>query len=115
MTLTPSPGQPVIDVLRSKHPEPVIPPEEHFLEYDDPEECLESLPIYAFEENVAKSAAKLSGGAGPCGVDGISLKTWLLKFGAHSTALRDEMAKWEDLLANGSPDYAAYPALNAVR
>ncbi len=43
------------------------------------------------------------------------LKTWMLRFGAHSENLRVEMAEWVCWLSNGSPPYAAYRALNTVR
>jgi hypothetical protein len=42
-------------------------------------DCLESLPVYCFEECVAKATAPLSGSAGPCGVEADMLKNWLLR------------------------------------
>ena len=59
--------------------------------------------------------ARLSGSAGPCGVDAEMLKNWLLRHGDHSGRLRDAMATWVDWLSNGSPPYAAYRAVNTVR
>ena len=59
----------VIDILREKHPEVTVPPDEHFDSYDAAEELLESMPVYCYAETVAKAAAKLRGTAGPCGVD----------------------------------------------
>jgi hypothetical protein len=73
------------------------------------------MPVYCFEECVAKAAARLSGSAGPCGVDAEMLKNWLLRHGDHSGRLRDAMATWVDWLSNGSPPYAAYRAVNMVR
>ncbi len=64
---------------------------------------------------MAKAAARLSGGAGPCGVESIILKSWLLLYGVQSERLREVMATWVDWLSNGSPPYAAYPAVNTVR
>ena len=113
--IDPKSGQPVLAVLRSKHPEPVIPEEDSFETYDNSEECLESMQLHAYEDQVAKSAAKLSGGAGPCGLDGVSLKYMLNHFEAHSEALRVEMGLWAEWLGNTSPPYAAYRALNAGR
>jgi hypothetical protein len=43
------------------------------------------------------------------------LKNWLLRHGDHSGRLRNAMATWVDWLSNGSPPYAAYPAVNTVR
>ena len=108
-------GRPVIEVLREKHPEARVPSEEDFDLHPGGPECFESPPIYCYEENVAKVAARLSGGAGPCGVDGIMLKNWMLRHGAHSENLRAEIAHWVCWLSNGSPPYAAYRALNTVR
>jgi hypothetical protein len=108
-------GRLVNDVLREKHPEARVPSEDDFNMHPGGQECLESPPIYCYEENVAKVAPKLSGGAGPCGVDGIMLKNWMLRHGAHSENLRAEIAEWVCWLSNGSPPYAAYHALNTVR
>ena len=76
---------------------------------------MERSPLYFFEEQIAKAARRLSGGAGPMGVDAIMLKEWLLRHGAHSDALREEFGYWVYWLSNQSPPYAAYRALNAVR
>jgi hypothetical protein len=73
------------------------------------------MPVYCYEECIAKAAARLSGGAGPCGVEAKMLKHWLLRHGAHSEKLRKAMADWVDWLSNGSPPYAAYCAVNTVR
>ncbi len=54
-------GHPVIDVLREKHPEAVVPRLEDFDAYPDDEDSLESMPISCFKEQVAKAAARLSG------------------------------------------------------
>ena len=108
-------GRPVIDVLREKHPDARVPIEDDFDVHPGGQECLESPPIYCYEENVAKVAVKLSGGAGPCGVEGIMLKNWMLQYGVHSENLHAEIAQWVCWLSNGSPPYAAYRALNVVR
>ncbi len=62
-------GRPVIDVLREKHPASHVPSEEDFDAHAGAPDCLDSMPVYCFEECVAKAAARLSGIAGPCGVD----------------------------------------------
>ncbi|KAL7524034.1 hypothetical protein ACHAXR_000412, partial [Thalassiosira sp. AJA248-18] len=76
---------------------------------------MEFMPMYFYEEQIAKAATRLSGGAGPCGVEGIQMKNWLLRHEVHSERLREEMAKWVSWLANESPPYAAYRALNCLR
>jgi len=68
-------GCPIIEVLREKHPASRVP--SHVRAPD----CLDSMPVYCFEECVAKAAACLSGSAGPCGVDAEMLKNWLLRHG----------------------------------
>ena len=105
-------GRPVIDVLRDKHPPTAVPPEDDFDEYveDEPE----PLPIECYEEHVARQASHLSGGAGPDSTDSQTLKHWLQRFGVYSEALREEMALWVTLLANGSPEYALYRAANSA-
>jgi hypothetical protein len=107
-------GRPVIDVLRDKHPECVVPSEEDFDAYPDAEDLLDNMPVYCYEECVAKATARLSGSAGLCGVEAKMLKHWLLCHGAHSERLREAMADWVDWLSNGSPPYAAYRAVNTV-
>ncbi len=104
----------MIDVLREKHPEGSVPSEEDFNKHPGGQDCLESPPIHCYEENVAKAAGRLSGSAGPCGVDGAMLKNWMLWHGAQSELLWEEIAQWVCWLSNGSSPYAAYHALNTV-
>jgi len=108
-------GRPIIEVLREKHPASHVPSEEDFDAHVGAPDCLELMPVYCFEECVAKAAACLSGSAGPCGVDTEMLKNWLLRHGDHSGRLRDAMAMWVDWLSNELPLYAAYRAVNTVR
>ena len=113
--ICPSSGRPVIEVLEAKHPDARIPAIGDFDQYPDDDDRLESTPIYCYEEQVAKAAARLSGGAGPCGVEGTMLRNWMLRHEVHSERLREEMATWVCWLSNGSPPYAAYRGLNTVR
>jgi hypothetical protein len=92
-----------------------VPSEEDFNVHPGAPDCLNSMPVYCFEECVAKAAACISGGAGPCGVESIMLKSWLLRYGVQSERLREVMATWVDWLSNGLPPYAAYRAVNTVR
>ena len=108
-------GASVIDVLRSKYPEIRVPEGDTFDPYDMDEEDLESPPVYCSQDNVAVAAARLSGAAGPTGVDGQMLKTWLLRYDIHSERLRQELGLWVELLSNTAPDYAMIRALNSGR
>jgi hypothetical protein len=108
-------GTLVLDVLRDKHPDAVVPTLDDFDVHPDTPHPLDTPLLCCFEEQVAKAVAKLSGGGGPCGVDGIMLRSWMLRHGAHSEHLRAELAHWVGWLSNGSPPYAAYRALNMVR
>jgi hypothetical protein len=68
----------VLDVLREKHPDAHISEECAFDFYANSAELLEMMPIACYEEQISTRATHLSGGAEPCGVDGITLKEWLL-------------------------------------
>jgi hypothetical protein len=100
---------------RDKHLDCVVPLEWDFDAYPDADDLLDTMPVYCYEECIAKAAARLSGGARPCGVEAEMLKHWLLRHGAHSERLRAVMADWVVWLSNGSPPYAAYRAVNTVR
>ena len=91
-------GLPVIDVLRTKHPDIRITDlddedqSQAFLGYpmyDDP------VPIFYYEDYVARIAPKLSGDTNLSGVDGETLEGWSLWHMVHSDA---NVQKW----ANGS-------------
>ena len=103
-------GRPVWDVLQDKHPEGVVPAAEDFDAYAEEPDALE---VNCWEEDVATIASRLNGAAGPCGVDSQTLESWLLRYGAHSTRLRMEMAEWVVMLSNEAPPYAMYRAMNA--
>ena len=110
-------GRSVINILREKHPEPVIPDESHFDEYpaDVSKECMTSMPLYCTDEIVAKAAKSLGGCAGPAGIDGLMLRGWILRKGVPSKKLRIELAKWVELMSNGSPPFALYQVMNKNR
>eukprot|EP00957_Ditylum_brightwellii_P181936 13861192-Ditylum_brightwellii.AAC.1 len=57
----------------------------------------------------------LAGSTGPGGTDAIELRNWLLRYGASSELLREEMAAWTDWVSNSLPPWAAYRALMACR
>jgi hypothetical protein len=73
------------------------------------------MPIACYEEQISLHAVHLSGGAGPCGVDGTTLKEWLLHHEVSSKCLREEMAHWVVWLSNDTPIFAAYCAVNSLR
>jgi hypothetical protein len=83
--------------------------------YANSVELLEAMPIACYEEQNSLCAVHLSGGAGPCGVDGTTLKEWLLYHEVSSKRLQEEMAHWVVLLSNDSPPFAAYRAVNSSR
>ena len=104
----------VLKIMREKHPEHTIPAEVNFDKYDNVNrlELLDLMPLFFCEENVSSAAARLRGGAGPYGGTGRQLKEWLLRHKVSSELLHREMALWANLLANSSPCYASYRALN---
>ena len=60
-------------------------------------------------------AGRLSGGAGPGRTDSVSLKHWLLRFGAASADLRLIVGELVEWLGNGRHPWAAYRALMSDR
>ncbi len=75
---------------------------------------METMPISCYKEQISKGAVHLSGGAGPCGVDGTTLKEWLLPHKVSSKCFHQEMAHWVVWLSNDSPPIAAYHAINSA-
>ena len=67
-------GRKVIDVLHDKHPDLRIPDleQEDWASFEAYDECPTSIPVDCSQEIVAEVASKVSGGAGPSGVDGRS-------------------------------------------
>ena len=97
----------VLDVLRSKHPEPCSPPISILPSMDD-------LPLFEDVEiagsHMQSVAHQLQGGAGPSGCDASHWRDILLRYGASSALLRDTVAAvcrrlcntttpWEDIRA----------------
>ena len=82
-------GKPVLEVLRSKHPESVVPSPDNLERY---EELPELVTLNITNETVLTVAAKLSGGAGPGGIDSLTLQNWSLPFGKESYQLREAIA-----------------------
>ncbi len=81
----------MLDVLRKKHPGARIPKECAFDYYANSMELLKAMPIACYKEQISLRAVHLSGGAGPYGVDGTTLKKWLL---CHELAPSASKRKW---------------------
>ena len=110
-------GETVLTVLQQKHPALRDPPsvqQEHgaFEPYDS---VPPPVSLHITSDIIERVSSKLSGAAGPGGTDAVDLRNWLLRFGAESDALRNEMAHWANWLANSSPPWASYRALMAGR
>ena len=109
--------RPVIDILREKHPDILIPnlDDEDWASFEEYDECLDSVPVTCEQETVEEMASKLRGGAGPGRVDASALSMWLLRRGKYSQMLREELAEWTEWLCNEQPPFAAYRALMSCR
>ena len=107
--ILPKTGQPVLEVLRLKHPD-ARPPTESILEvyWGKPPTLV---PVYITNEMVATVARRLLGAAGPGGADLVSLQHWLPQFWAAIMGLRHIVGEFGYWMANGRPPWAAYRAL----
>eukprot|EP00957_Ditylum_brightwellii_P133954 10214410-Ditylum_brightwellii.AAC.1 len=56
---------------------------------------------------VEKVAQKLSGAAGPDGIDTMAMADWLLRYGVVSHKLREVIAKFARWVGNTFPPWAA--------
>eukprot|EP00978_Attheya_sp_CCMP212_P041002 scaffold229845_cov30-Attheya_sp.AAC.2 len=70
-------GKPVIDVLKSKHPEARVPDLGDLPHYDETPECAD---VDITADTVESVARKLSGSAGPGRIDSVGLSHLLLRF-----------------------------------
>ena len=104
-------GRRVIDVLRDKHPDLMIPELERddWESFEAYEECPDSVPVDCSEEVVVEIANKLHGGAGPSSVDALSLSKWLQRYGKASQVLREELAAWTEWLCNDTIAHLGLP------
>ena len=67
------------------------------------------------QDIVLVMTGKLSGGAGPSGVDGLVIGKWFLDYRRASQVLHEELAEWINLLANESPPWAMHRVIMACR
>ena len=102
----------VLDVLHSQHPIP-----SQLRPSDLPKfESVPHLPRLHFtDDHVCKVATKLGGACGLSGIDGHTLKTWLLYYGAASSALRTAFQQFVTWQANNIIPWAALRALKSKR
>ena len=99
------PNEPVIDVLRSKHPDAKVPDISVLEEYETVPDFVD---LDITEETVEQTARRLSGSAGPGGTDSAAVQHWLLRFGGAKAVV-----EFTDWMANTSPPWAMYGALQA--
>ncbi len=85
-------GHWILDILHKKHPDACIPKELAFNRYSNSAELLEAMHIACYKEQISKQAVHLSGGAGPCGAEGSTLKEWLLCHDVSFECLQEDMA-----------------------
>jgi hypothetical protein len=111
-------GEPVLDVLRSKHPKIRVPGLNNngsvpgFVNYGGAEM---TTPHTSSDYSIGETCVKIHGSAGPSGVDAMMLQSWCIRFGTASANLKRELGIWAEWLSNESPPWAAIRALNAKR
>ena len=101
----------VFDVLKEKHPEPSIPPEDAYLK------CVDLPPLADVDitsSHIEIAAKKIQGGAGPGGSTTSLWQALLLHFGVHSANLRDAMAELARRLSNSIIDWSDTQALSLM-
>ena len=110
-------GKTVLEVLRDKHPEMMIPDvtAPGWLSFESYDDVPAEMMVDCDQEIVQGVTGKLRGGAGPSPVDGLTLGKWLLNYGTASQALREEMALWTEIFCNEALPWAMVRALLAAR
>ena len=84
MLLSLQAGKTVLEVLKMKHPNQSEPHPNAFIECD---ELPVLVDVIITESHICKVAQKLSGSAGPSGVDSTHWQAFLLKYGNRSQEL----------------------------
>ena len=87
----------VIDILKEKHPVAKQSKEEARIQVDSLPDLETATIISSYMEKIVRS---MHGGAGPSGTDSEHWKDAFLRFGGHSSALRDEVAALITKIAN---------------
>jgi hypothetical protein len=109
-------GHPVLTILQEKHPELQEPPTgggDKTGTFKPYASIPTAVLVAIMAEVVETVASKLSGAAGPSGVDVVDLQNWVLCFGKESETFREEMAHWANWIAVSNPPWAAYWVLVA--
>jgi hypothetical protein len=103
-------GCPVLEVLCKKHPDLREPPlvGQTNGAFEPYESAPQSVPVDITAELIEEVAPKLSGAAGPGGTDSVTLRNWLLRYGAASKQLRLELASLGSWIVSSNPSWAAY-------
>ncbi len=110
-------GRPVMEVLRSQHPDTRIPNLEdpHCIAFEHYDEVPVEIPTDCTSEDLKTLALRMSGSAGPSSFNAVMLRNCLIRYGRASGELRQELAAWVEWLSNESPPWAAYRALMRQR
>eukprot|EP00978_Attheya_sp_CCMP212_P029234 scaffold103337_cov31-Attheya_sp.AAC.4 len=103
-------GMLVIDVLKSKHPDACVPDVGDLPHCDKTPEFVD---VDVTADTVESATRKLSGSAGPGGINYVGLSHFLLRFGKTSAMLQEAVADFTRWMANDMPPWAAYRAMTA--
>ena len=98
------------DVLADKNPDGHQPPIKALKDYT---KAPEPLQLQVGYESFESTARKLSGSAGPSGIDAIDLQHWMFRFRAVSKNLLNKLILWTEWLVNAPPSWSAYRAMMA--
>jgi hypothetical protein len=104
----------VLELLREKHPHPQEPNEEVLRGIRDSQLPLQ-VEIDVTASHVEHVARRIKGGAGPGGCDSNQWHNFLLRYGAHSEKLRDNVASLARRLSNTLVEWEDISALMANR
>jgi hypothetical protein len=98
-------GRPVMEVLRSQHPDTWILDLEdpHCIAFEHYNEVLVEILTDCTSKDLKMLALWMSGSAGPSSFDAVMLRNCLLRWGRASGKLREELAAWVEWLSNESP------------
>ena len=105
-------GATVLDVLKSKHPEPRYTVDDAYLQETEFPPLVEVDITSSHVENVAR---RIQGSAGPCGSDALQWRSFLLRYGKVSEQLREVVAALARRLANNLVEWRKIQALMASR